>query len=182
MPVNMSTPKPTRLGELGEPYLTFPKGSKSLVAGWQFLALGVWCQGSYLMCMLGKRLGAGHHTRSPFVQLSQLLSSLIKGNARTSQVPNDASCSTSHTFNPTRPRDMLGKTARGFSCCGLANCKRETDKERGMSPWPWLCQCFSSSGCSLTAVMPFDAQMAHVEDVALCTATPQSCCTLSSIA
>lgn len=123
------------------------------------------------MCMFGKCLCTGHHARSPFIQLSQFLSSLIKRNACASQVPNDSSRGSSHAFNSTCSRDVLGETARGFSCCGLANCKGDRDRQTGMSSWPWHCQYFLSSNCSLPAMMPFDLQMAQVEDFALCTST-----------
>lgn len=120
--VDTSTPKTTWLGECGELCLTFPKG-------WWLLVLGVQCPGPYLMCMFGKCLCAGHHARSSFIQLSQLLSSLIQGDACTSQVPNDSSCGSSHAFDSTRSRDVLGEAARGFSRRGLANCKGEMDRQ-----------------------------------------------------
>lgn len=108
--------------------------------GWQFPAAGCGCQGSYLVCMFGKRLCAGHHAGSPFVQLAQLLSPLVQGDACASQVPNDPARGSSHAFNPTWSRDVLGEAARGFSCRGLANCKgekdRQTDRQTGMSSWP----------------------------------------------
>lgn len=104
--------------------------------GWQLPVPGCGCQGSYLVCMFGKRLCAGHHAGSPFIQLAQLLSPLVQGNACPCQVPNDPACSSSHTFDPTRSRDVLGEAARGFSCCGLANCRGEMDRQTGMSSWP----------------------------------------------
>ena len=161
----------------GENHAWLPqREAKARLQGCGFSVPGVRWQGPYLVCMFGKCLRAGHHARSPFIQLAQLLSSLIKGNACTSQVPDDSSSCSSHAFNSTWSRDVLGKAARGFSCRGLTNCNRERDKQAGMSSWPWLCQRFSSLSCSLAVGMPFDVQLACMEDVALRagTATVQS--------
>lgn len=129
---------------------------------------GCGCQGSYLVCMFGKRLRAGHHAGSPFIQLAQLLSPLIQGNARTSQVPNDPTRGSSHAFNPARSRDVLGQAARGFSCCGLANCKGEMDRQRDRDELlAWLCQCSPVSSCCLAAVTSLEGQVAHLEGFAL---------------
>lgn len=115
-------------------WLSWREAKAQLQGRWS-LDLSVWCQGSYLMCMFGKSLCTGHHARGPFIQLSQFLSSLIKGNASTSQVPNDSSCGSSHAFNSTWSRDVLGETARGFSCRGLTNCKGEIETEGSERLW-----------------------------------------------
>lgn len=128
--------------------------AKTQLQVWWSLVLSVWFSSecSYLMCMFGKCLCTGHHARGPFIQLSQFLSSLIKSNTSASQVPDDSSCSSSHTFNSTWSRDVLGETARGFSCRGLTNCKGEIQtggSERLRSSMPPYCNGTCGGFCSL---------------------------------
>lgn len=136
---------------------------KEAKAGWQcwrFPVPGCGCQGSYLVCMFGKRLCAGHHAGSPFIQLAQLLSPLIQGDARTGQVPNDPSRRSPHALNPAGSRDVLGEAARGFSCRGLANCKGEMDRQTDRDELlAWSCQCSLMLSCRPAAVTPSEGHV-----------------------
>lgn len=155
------------------------KEAKAGSQGWQFPVPGCGCLGTYLVCMFGKGLSAGHHAGSPFIQLAQLLSPLVQGNARTSQVPNDPARGSSHAFDPAGSRDVLGEAARGFSCCGLTNCEGEMDRERDRDELlAWLCQCSLILSCG-PAAASLEGHVAHVEALLCHRHMVQSCPPLS---